>query len=267
MLYNILIVDDEKYTLEDIEMSLNREQLHIGTVFTSLNITKARNILETEKVHIVLSDIDMPGGNGLQLIRYIQDNFPDMPCILITCHADFTYAQEAVRLHCQNYLLKPVDYDILAEEIRKAEAQVDKALNNSVKYSSYRHLSNRIQKVHDSIQTVQQNYIELAVEYIEKNITNDIKREEVANCVHLSPDHLDRLFREQFGMSVYKYISNKKIALAEDLLTNTNLPISTISSNLGFSNMSNFSLAFKKANGITPNDYRKRKSKTATEKS
>lgn len=57
-----------------------------------------------------ITDIDMPGGSGLELIQYVKEEFPNIEKFFLTCHADFQFAQQAVRLGCVDYLLKPVDY-------------------------------------------------------------------------------------------------------------------------------------------------------------
>ena len=76
-------------------------------------------MLTTYEVDIVLTDIEMPEGSGLELIRWVKENKPEIACIFYTCHAEFSYAQEALRLGAVDYLLKPIPYDELEEILRK----------------------------------------------------------------------------------------------------------------------------------------------------
>lgn len=258
MKYNLLIVDDEKYTLEDIEACLDREKLSLERVYTCLNIQRASQILAEDKIHIVLTDIDMPGGNGLLLVKEIREKYPDIRCVLITCHADFSYAQEAVKLNCLDYLLKPVDVRELHEVIKKAEALLAQKLHSEIKYEGYRPLRELLVMEYAEAEKEAKDYVALAAAYIDENLTNGVSRETAAEYVYVTPDHLDRLFRKKLGVSVHRYISDRKIALAEDLLAHSDVPVGRIGADLGFSNMSNFAQAFKRANGLNPNEFRKK---------
>ena len=91
-MYPVLIVDDEIYTLEDICACIDKEALSIGELFTAVNITRARRILDEQEIHVILSDIDMPGGDGLTFLRSVRDTHADTPCIFITNYAEFSYA-------------------------------------------------------------------------------------------------------------------------------------------------------------------------------
>jgi len=101
--------------------------------------------------------------------------------------------------------------------------------------------------------------LQRVIGYIMDNLQKDISREEVANHVFLNPDYLDRLFKKQYNMSVSKYILQERMKLAKQLLAETNLSISTIGTQLGYNNLSNFSSAFKKIVKQNPAEFRKNK--------
>lgn len=121
----LLIVDDDCYVLEDIKESLDFIMLGISEVYTSLNIHQAMDILSKQTIDIVISDIDMPGGNGLELLSYIRTNFPKIQTFFITCHADFNFAKQAIRLGCLDYMLKPLDYKEIETIIRTAISNIE----------------------------------------------------------------------------------------------------------------------------------------------
>ena len=70
-------------------------------------------------VDIMLCDIEMPGENGIELLRWVRQEHMDVECIFLTCHANFSYAQDAVKLDCMDYVLIPVRYEEIAESVRK----------------------------------------------------------------------------------------------------------------------------------------------------
>ena len=107
---NLLIVNDLVLAASTLKAAINWNNYKIDNVFVALSAKEARNIIQNHSIDIMLCDIEMPGENGLTLIHWLRDEEYDIDCILLTCHADFSYAKEAVSLNCHEYLLLPVDY-------------------------------------------------------------------------------------------------------------------------------------------------------------
>ncbi len=103
--------------------------------------------------------------------------------------------------------------------------------------------------------------IEEAIHYIEKNYMNKITLEMLSNITHLSPFYLHKVFYNTVGMTPYDYILNKRIKKAKQLLTFTNLSLTTIANSCGFTDQSYFGKVFKQELGITPLKFRKNKNK------
>ncbi len=133
---NILIVDDENYVIEDIKASVDWKKLGISNVFAAFNYSQAKEVFEQNEIAVVLSDIEMPGGNGLELLSWIREKYPKTKTIFISCHADFNYAKEAIHLGSFEYILKPVHYDELESIIKNAIDKIKKE-NASEEYSRY----------------------------------------------------------------------------------------------------------------------------------
>mgnify|MGYP002536822243 FL=1 len=114
----ILLVDDDQILIEKAKNSLNWDNLGIGMVFTANNIHEAKGILKVYKVDILLCDVDMPMGSGLELVEWIREEGKDMKCIFLSSYANFTYAQKALRLGSVNYLLKPISNKDLEAELK-----------------------------------------------------------------------------------------------------------------------------------------------------
>jgi two-component system response regulator YesN len=122
----LLIVDDEGFIVEDIKSSVNWAKLGIGEVFTAYNMRRAKEVFENNKIDVMLCDIEMPQGNGLELLSWVRENSPKTESIFLTCHEDFKYAKEAIRLGCLEYILKPIPYEELEAAIGKAIKKIKK---------------------------------------------------------------------------------------------------------------------------------------------
>lgn len=105
----ILIVDDEKIILEKLKMYISQIFTEKENIFTSDNAAKALEIISSQQPDIILTDIRMPGKDGLYISSFVHNNFTDKIVILITGFSDFKYAQTAIKNHVFDYILKPVD--------------------------------------------------------------------------------------------------------------------------------------------------------------
>lgn len=125
MTYRLLIVDDEAHAIEGVKADLDVENLGISELYTAFNIRKAKDILASGMVDILLCDIEMPKGSGLELLTWVKEHHPRTVTIFLTSHADFKYAKEALRLGSLEYLLKPVLASELDAVIRKAQQVIE----------------------------------------------------------------------------------------------------------------------------------------------
>lgn len=123
---NILLVDDNVYILEGLRAGIDFRSLGIGQVFEARSMQEAITLMQQEDVALVLTDIEMPHGTGLQLLEWINANRPSTVTIFCTSFADFDYAKKAVELHSFGYYLKPVLYDELYDLLKGA---MDEALS------------------------------------------------------------------------------------------------------------------------------------------
>ncbi len=245
--YQILLVDDEEIALRGIEQGIDWESLDISKVYTAHSAQTAIRMLETCPIDIVLSDIEMPERSGIDLIRWIRENRDDVVCSFYTCHADFAYAQEAIRLGVTDYLLKPLPYDELTRVL-------EKLIGIRRKYVDRQQMEEIFREEDESDK--EQSAVERVKRFIAENISSDLQRNDLARLVYMNPDYLSRLFKKQEGCSLSDYIIGKKMALAKQLLKNTELPVKDVGARVGMPYSSYFIRAFKKREGMTPQQYR-----------
>lgn len=125
-MYSVLIVDDEAISIRAIKSSLDWESIGIGEVLEANRAAEARELLSKRRIDILICDIEMPGGSGLDLVEWTTAHVPDLETVFLTCHSEFPYAQRAVQLGSLDYLLKPVDHGRLTGVLEKALSRIAK---------------------------------------------------------------------------------------------------------------------------------------------
>ncbi len=116
---SILIVDDDRYLVEKLEETVQWEKTGISMVFTAYNIRQAQKLITEFPIQLLLCDIDMPQGSGLELLEWVRSQKLELECIFLSSYANFAYAQKALSLSTREYLLKPISSQELEAAITK----------------------------------------------------------------------------------------------------------------------------------------------------
>ncbi len=119
-------------------------------------------------------------------------------------------------------------------------------------------MKHTVGKALEYVNTVEQSksVIERVKHYIKLHLAQDLSREDIANHVFLNSDYLTRIFKKETGMAVSDYLFQERLKRAQELLANTDMPISAVASHIGYANFSHFSRMFKRYTSLTPNEYR-----------
>ena len=135
----ILIVDDDIPTVEAIRDSIDWQSIGIRAVKAAHSAAQAKRILEEKDIDIVVSDIEMPRGSGLDLLEWIRKQGIEAEFILLTCHEKFDYAASAIKHQAAEYLVKPYDSKIMELSIKKAVAKImeNKRLRENSRYNEW----------------------------------------------------------------------------------------------------------------------------------
>ncbi|WP_232463336.1 bifunctional transcriptional activator/DNA repair enzyme AdaA [Tumebacillus avium] len=108
-------------------------------------------------------------------------------------------------------------------------------------------------------ETVPQNELAQAVlQLLESRYAAPLTLQTLADHLHISPYHLQRTFKKATGQTPAEALTQIRISAARQLLTSTDLPLTTIALQVGYQNLSHFSYVFHKETGTTPSDYRRR---------
>ncbi len=114
----ILIVDDEQIVLDSIRKHLRHEESYI--VFTALSVPKAIDIIDSENINIVLTDLMMPDIDGLEFLKLIREKNDNILSVMITGYATINTALQATQLGAFDYIAKPFTKDELRKVVKRA---------------------------------------------------------------------------------------------------------------------------------------------------
>ena len=115
----VLIVDDDIATVDVIEKKTDWEGLGVDHVYTAYNITQAKRLIREKRIDVIISDIEMPKGSGIEFLEWYRQQGLDGEVLFLTCHDNFGYAANAVKLKAAEYLLKPFDVQIMEAALKK----------------------------------------------------------------------------------------------------------------------------------------------------
>ncbi|HSP12915.1 MAG TPA: sigma-54 dependent transcriptional regulator [Salegentibacter sp.] len=158
---NILIVDDDFDMLEVLQRNLKAENYH---VYKASSVLEAIDILRNSLVELLITDLQMPGLNGMELIKFASDHYPDLPKLVITGFPSVDGAVEAVQAGALDYLSKPFTKSELLKAVhtslQKSTLSPKKEYSRTSEDKTYAGMvgqSPEFQKIIDLIERVKNN--------------------------------------------------------------------------------------------------------------
>lgn len=118
---NILYIEDEESIRINIEKTLN---LLANEIYSADSVEVASKILKTNRIDIIISDINLPQMNGIDFIKIIRKMDSKIPVIFLSAFTDKDYLLEATKLKLVDYLVKPIDFGTLYEALNKAVQEI-----------------------------------------------------------------------------------------------------------------------------------------------
>ena len=134
MAEKVLLIDDEVEFLENLSERMRVRGMEVSTAQTTDDAVSA---VEEGEFDAIVLDLQMPGMNGIEMLKVIKARRPDMQVILLTGQATLEAGIEAMKLGAMDFMEKPADIDSLTEKIKKAQAKkmvlVEKKTEGKVK--------------------------------------------------------------------------------------------------------------------------------------
>ena len=241
----ILIADDEIWIRNGIVSKLEKMIFNVQILPIASNGYEAMEYAKLYSPDIVITDIRMPGMDGLELAKQLKTHLPETELVIISGFADFEYAQDAIKTGVTDYLLKPVKREELLAAMTKCVKNLD--LKQTAVFAP---------KTGSSINTK-----ERIEEYIQRHLNENISRDAISRHLNLTPSYFSALFRKLFNQGFSNYITSQRIERAKLLLNIPEMNIIEVSINTGFNDTQYFYKVFKKYTGMTPSQYREQSMK------
>lgn len=143
-MYKVLLVDDEYMILQGLTMIIDWQALGFDVVSTARSGQEALAYLAQYPVDVMISDVNMPGMTGLDLIEAAKTNHPQLQTLILSGYQEFSYVQKAMELETKGYLLKPVDKAELQAKMKQFKDWLDTQQAESIRQETY----------HDSLLTL-----------------------------------------------------------------------------------------------------------------
>lgn len=191
-MYSILIVDDEIITRRGLVNHVHWEQLNIKEIHTASGAREALQFIENNPVDIVLSDVRMPGMNGIDMCSEIKKIAPECQIVFLSGYSDKEYLKSAIELEAVSYVEKPIS-------IPEVEAAIEKAIE---KIRIGREKEENIYKV------VEENKNYLLAGFIQKLINGKLSVIEVKKNMELL--ELEWSTKNRFNIAIFKSGATEK---------------------------------------------------------
>ena len=264
IMYKVAIVDDEPVIVRGLTKMIPWESYNCRVVGTAGDGQEGMKLIREQKPDILISDICMPGIDGLTMIAGMKSEFGHMQITILTGFRDFDYAQQAIRLGVTRFLLKPSKMDELEEAVRvmienlekqgitgKEDGTDEGVGENTPKAEGNREGEEGKEKAEPSEGKEGEEtdspascfIVKNALAYIEENYREKLKLSDVADQIYVSQWHLSKLLNKHTGQNFSEILNTIRIEKAKELLKDPSLRIGDIAEEVGFLDVAHFSLS------------------------
>ena len=243
-MYKLMIADDEPLIRRGIKQLIDLSSLQIGEIHEASTGEEALKVFEEFKPEIVLMDINMPKIDGLSVAKKIKSINPDTKIAIITGYNYFDYAQTAIKIGVEDYILKPVT----KSEIEALLVKVVSKLNEEKRQRELLALASE-----EDSSSGTQHFEKLILEQLSNP---NLALGELAKQLGFSTNYLSLLIKKELGMSFQEYVTQQRIQRAKRLLLSTDMKIYEVALAVGIEDMNYFSYRFKSIVGVSPKSYR-----------
>lgn len=263
-----VVVEDEILIRKNMVKKIKACGADVEVVCEAGNGRDALAYIRKREVDLVVTDIQMPIMDGLSLARALSEEFPEIIVVIVSGFDNFTYAQQAIRYHVFDYLLKPVQADLLMETINgvrvKVQVREQEAFEKRTERERQIAEKRLVTEEKDAAGTDTESESEAESEagiraiqrYIQAHYAEDIQIAELAEKFHFSNSYVGSAFKKQLGITPLQYLIYLRINEAKKLLLKyPERPVAEIGKQVGYDDPYYFSRIFKKQTGISPSAY------------
>lgn len=248
--YSLLIVEDKQDLREFLKNALKDK---FKKIYQAENGLVALEVIKQQQPDIIVSDVMMPQMNGYQLCKEIKENLniSHIPVILLTARADSESQMLGYKLGADAYLPKPFEMEMLLSVIQ------NQMRNREYIKSRYRGNQFILSPQEATFSNADEQFMIKLNEMIDQNLSQpDLDVKFLTVQMAMSRTSLYNKIKELTGMGANDYINRRRIDKAIILLTQSDMSITEISEQVGFTYQRYFSTLFKEMKGMTPSQFR-----------
>jgi two-component system response regulator YesN len=244
-MYKLLICDDERTIREGIQQSIDWKTLHVDLVGTAKDGEEGWAWVKKHAPELVIADIRMPKMDGIELLKNITVEFPHTKVLLLSGYSDFKYAQQGLRFHAFDYLLKPTNPEAIKDSLESA----------ILTYETEWGIEREKEIAAEDRYVPLANHSEAVTHYIDEHYREEITLESAAAHLYVSAGHLNRILKKTTNHTFLSYLTKVRIEHAKQLLATKRYTVYEVCAMAGYRDSKYFSQLFRKLVGMTPSEY------------
>ncbi|MBP3780073.1 MAG: response regulator [Selenomonas sp.] len=242
---DLVIVEDEEIIRRGLVCTIDWLKMGARVVGEAANGREALEVIAATRPDVVLTDIKMPVMDGIAMTEALKTAENPAKIVYLTSYADFSYAQQALKLGVSDYLLKPVNEDELAKTLAKISAAPEtpaqeKMLWDEALRAAY-HTGNP--------------YVQTVLRRIEAGYQGRLSSEAIAAEMGVSASYLSRKLKEETGLTFGGLLTRYRLKQAVEMLQAGTWRVYEVAEQTGFGDYKNFTQAFKKYLHTTPKAF------------
>lgn len=244
----ILLVEDN----DDFRFYLKDNLKEKYNILEAPNGKIALQMVDSYEPSLIVSDVMMPEMDGLELCRQIKTNavYSHIPVILLTAKSGTTDQIEGYNTGADDYIIKPFSFEIL-------ESRIAYLINRRKQFIKQYQKTLKIEPETKYLSAIDTRLLEETKQYVEKNLAEtSLTVENLSRELNISRVHLYKKLLALTGKTPVEYIRTVKLKKAAELLLTTNLTISEVCYEVGFSDPRYFSKQFKTEFNMLPSKFK-----------
>lgn len=252
----VLVIEDEEILRKGLVLTTDWKALGMVVIGEADNGIDGEELARKLKPDIIVTDIAMPGQDGLALIGNLVDDLVSSEFIIISGHAEFTYAQQALHYGVKGYILKPIDPKEFATVLIKSayEIRTRASSRSGDELLGLKELSDLFLPFGGDYRD---RYIQYAVNTIEAHYAESLNIADLAMHMGISERTLSTLFKEKTGYTFLEYLTLFRMHNAARLLQQNESQVQEIAPLVGYKDYRYFTRVFKECFGVTPLQYKR----------